>query len=619
MKAYQEIYIENLKQIMALTNTPEEIPEDPEAFVEQRKETNARIAALRQENTKLLRESLMPVLDDIVSASEEEAAELEDFAAHLTQGVRHLDLFLNYTVCNALVAYARKHEKRDMLIRQLYYTGMALFYMQQIIYQAGRRDYCWKMSMMFGEAASYIRKYDEIRDADTRGYIHRSMANLALAYRWSVPEEARQKSRAIRRSFEILTDPVYREKTPELPWDVFLYKSHQERTTAMQLLRSREAEPLLVREVMESSEFVWKIQVENSRNKGVRPSARWMLEYDFAQYHCGVITLSQLLKNMEQIYLDRDEEDFSVGGIWANVSLPAYYGAYAADDPSMIRTKKHVLLFMYHQMVRYVQRIPNNQLNGRLVIDLLQGFQAFIEYPDGIQARDFLLDLVVCRDPDIYVYLYLTAEFSGMLMKEALEKMPEALTGVLDCRDGEEVRERSEELLQFTHECGMLHDIGVFLFGSLVTFAGRSRMEEENRIYTYHVYAGRQILSRFGSTKRYMPVALGHHRWFNGRGGYPEEYRREEDPNRQVTDIVSIAAFFTGLLDAKFNEERADLTVGQALARVREGAGTRFSPVFAQLMAGMERELAAYMEDGAVRAYGKAFGMLRGERESILP
>lgn len=611
MREYQERYIENLKRIMELADVSERVPEDVALFVEQRRRKNLEINSLISENTGLLRQNLMPLLDDIVSATQEDAAQLEDFAEHLMQGVQQLDLLLNYTLRNALLAYARKHEKRDMLIRQLYHTGMALFYMQEIIGHAERYDYRWKMSMLFGEAASYIKKYDEIEDVDTRGYIHRSMANLALAYGWTEPEDIRRKNRAIKRSFQILTDERYHEKTPSLPWDVYLYKSHQERTTAMQLLRRGETDPEVVRDVMESAEYVWKRQLENSEKKGTRPSERWMLEYDIAQYHCGVLNLSQLLKSMEKAYLDREKDDFSERGLWSHIYLPAFYAEYMAREAPMVGKKKRVLLYMYSETIKYVQRVPNGQLNSRLTTFLLESFKSFVEYPDGLQAKDFLLDLVVCRDPDIYVYLRLTADFSRMILEEAIRRTPEQLVGALGCRDADQVRERSDELLRFTYECAMLHDIGTFLFERLVTLAARDRFQEEEKMYRYHVYAGQIILSRFASTQKYMPTALGHHRWYDGSGGYPEEYVREEDPNRQVTDIVAIAAYFTGLMDSKFNDGRKELSVDEALSNVRAQAGTRFSPVFAELFAGMQKELEAYMETNVVRAYADAFDQLR--------
>ncbi len=81
-----------------------------------------------------------------------------------------------YHLHNALLAYARQVGNRDMLIRELYATAMDLFYMQDLLQYTGHSPYRLKMGMLFGEAASYIKQYDEIQNTDTRGYIHRSTA-----------------------------------------------------------------------------------------------------------------------------------------------------------------------------------------------------------------------------------------------------------------------------------------------------------------------------------------------------------------------------------------------------------------------------------------------------------
>lgn len=614
MNAYQKKYMDNLMLVTSLSAFSSELPTDIPRFIRERRANNKQIGMIIAENTDLLRRNLMPLLDNIVSATEEEICELEDFAAHLLQGAKQYDLLLNYTLRNALVTYARKHNLRNMLIRELYHTGMALFYMQQLISQADKNNYRWKMSMMFGEAAAYIKKYDEIEDVDTRGYIHRSMANLVLAYRWNIPAEAVQKSRALKRSFQILTDPLYHQKTPGLPWDTFIYKSHQERTTAMLLLRLGNSDAETVREVMESAEYIRKRQLEDSRKRGIAPSVHWLLEYDIALYHCGILTLSQLLLNMEKMFMDQDQDDFSENGIWGNVMLPAFYSEYMHFEPAMIQKKKTVMLYMYRQMISYVQRMSNTQLNDRLIYSLLEGFQTFIEYPGEIQAKDFLINLVVCRDPDIYVYLQLTAELSKMIMETAIRQCPAHLTGVLSCQNAGEVQSRAAEILQFTYECGMLHDIGLFLFENLVTFAARSRLEEENIMYNYHVDAGKRILSRCESTRKYVPAAFGHHRYFNEKGGYPEEYHREDDPDCQVTDVVSIASSLVRLLDPKFNSGRVSLSFPEALQLVQSKAGTRFSPVFTDILTQISGRVQEYISTGIVQAYEKAFDILRGRR-----
>lgn len=150
MRPYQEQYIDNIEQVMVLSDTSGELPEDIDAFLRSHGEKAAAIRRIIQENTELLRTCLFPVLDDIVTADQEEVGQLEDFAAHLSQGGQHRDLYLHYMIHNALVTHARHWEKRDMLIRELYHTALALFYLQENMDSLGERAYSWKMGMLFG-------------------------------------------------------------------------------------------------------------------------------------------------------------------------------------------------------------------------------------------------------------------------------------------------------------------------------------------------------------------------------------------------------------------------------------------------------------------------------------
>ena len=132
MKEYQRLYLENLQRIVAL-NDLADMPADGAAFLRQRREHTGLIREIVEENNAMLRRQLFPMLDDIASADEEEIRALEDFAAHLgAGGANQPDLVLHYSVRCALVSYARKWGKRDMLIQQLYWAGLALFYMQEM-------------------------------------------------------------------------------------------------------------------------------------------------------------------------------------------------------------------------------------------------------------------------------------------------------------------------------------------------------------------------------------------------------------------------------------------------------------------------------------------------------
>lgn len=615
MKEYQERYIRNLESVMELADLSGELPDDLDVFLENRRQNLKRIGEIAEENTELLRQNLMPVLDDIISVSPVEAKQLVSFTQKLSAGVRQLDLVLNYTIHNALVTYARKWQKRDMLIEQLYYTGMALFYMQSLIDQTGLKRYRWKMSTMFGEAASYIRHYDEIEDPQIRGYIHRSMANLALAYTWD-GEDAPQKLNAIRRSMNVLTDPVYHEMTPSLPWDLFLLKSHQERTTAMTLLRRGWNDPGLVSDVMESAVFVWEKQLEQAKKKGRRPSVRWWLEYEMAQYHCGVYTLSVFLTHIEEMYMGLEEQDFSEDGIFGNVNLPAYYTLYLERDREILRKKRQVVQYMYHRIMRYAKNAPNSRLNSSLFRSLMSVLQAFQEYPAGITQKEFLCQIIICRNPDLYVFLKLTATLSCMVARRALRDCPEVFVGLPGFRDEQEVRKKEQKILQFVYEGGELHDIGTFSFLNLVTLSGRSWLEEEKVMYESHTTLGEKILARCESTRPYAPIALGHHRSYDGKDGYPQAgSQRTSDLTQTATDIVAVVSRFLTLLEDNPYRGMRRMTFSEAFERIGQEAGKGLSPVFADLLLSMRDEVMAVLPEERNRSYAQALRLLKGQEE----
>lgn len=615
MKAYQETYLNNLQRIMALTDMSGGVPDDIRLFVGEQGRRAEQVRALAGENTALLREHLFPELDDIVTATPEDVAMLEEFAFRLHQGAEQLDMVLSYTIHNALLTYARRWEKRDMIIRELYQTGLALFYMQRLVQQSNRRLYFWKMSLLFGEAASYIRQYDEIEDVETRGFIHRSMANLVLAYDWSSEEEAARKLRAMRASMRTLSDPVYRQKTPGLPWDTFLYKSHQEFTTAISWLRVGHGDATLVREVMESAAYVWERQLENSRKKGTQPHIRWRMEYDMAQYHCGILTLQELLRRMEEAYMERDPASYSQAGLFHNVFLVALYAEYASFAEGMLTKKKRILEYMYRMLVRYVRSAPNIQLDTDLTSHLISVVLTFAEYPQGMSLKDFLLRLVTCRMPEHYVFLLMSGELAARITRCAVRCCPEALVGALGCAAPEQVREREEELVTFAYEDGLLHDVGSLMFTQMTARSARSWTEEEYRMYSSHVYIGERILSRCASTAPHARTAFGHHLYFDGSAGYPKEYVRQENANQPITDIVSIAAYLNRVMDGSDPFRHTALTLDEAIRRAVGEGGTRLSPAFTALLPRMRQELAAYLADGREKAYEQAFAVLKGETD----
>ncbi len=615
MKDYQIRYIENLNRILELADVSRESLSDTEAFFSSRYEKRRTISSLITENTALLRQELFPALDDVITLPPEEILSLREFASALRSGGRELDIVLTYTIHNALLVYARHQKKRDLLIEELYWTGMSLYSLHSLIRPVAPNRYTWRMQNLFGEAASYIKEYDSIEDPGTRGYIHRSMANMALSYMTGTREMGERKMRIIRNSLRILTDPVYHRKTPSLPWDTYIYKSHQERTTSLAFLRSS-ADSQMIREVMESAEYVWQKQLEISRATGAAPSTRWHVVYELAHYHCGILTLEQLLTRMERLFLERRTDDYSMEGIYCNIYLPAVYAEYLSYNEQYKQSKKEVLGYMYRMMLAYVRTVPASCMGISMIRNIMMTFINFIEYPDGLKQRDLLLRLVVCRNPETFVYFHMTACLSKLLLTETLRVRPELLLGVLDLDTEEALLAQENRLAEFAYEAGMFHDIGQLNFTQMTTQTGRSWMSEEKELYKYHPQIGESILRRCESTRLCADAAAGHHRYYDGKGGYPETYDRNSRPNQPVTDIVALCSYFCRLLDNTLDYKKPHLSLEEALAQLRSESGARLHPGFVRIFCDMEPTLRHYLETARLTAYRLAVSYLYDETPS---
>ena len=80
MKDYQLKYIENLKRIFACKEVFSKPKDEFEVWYRNSLKARDDILSLKEENDTILKEELFPILDDIYGASEEELADLEEFA-----------------------------------------------------------------------------------------------------------------------------------------------------------------------------------------------------------------------------------------------------------------------------------------------------------------------------------------------------------------------------------------------------------------------------------------------------------------------------------------------------------------------------------------------------------
>lgn len=578
MRPYQEEYIANISEIDRLTQRKRPGNMTLDQYTARLRADEAAARALAQRNMELLRGELFPRLDLLFEADGSDLADLEEFAGHLagTQDTRDEGLFR--LIHQALLSLARRRDDRDGVIRECYWLGMGRFWLCSKLVGLDLEiveNYISQMRLCFTEAAAYLKYFDEIEDQETQGYILRARANMYLGGFKSLEE----KIRLVRQNLRIMQDESYQAKAPGLPWDRFVYTIHQQMASCVSYQKEKIMTPDDMASVMESAYIVYQRRLQEAAAEQDLPPLRWAFPYYAMEYSCGLYDLSGLLARTERLLEAPEMTDWSPDSLYGMLSLPAYYCQYLQQYPERIPGKAAYIDRLYRRALAYADRFPPEDRDR-----MFQGFRqlsyTYIETGSGIPFGQFLQTVLLWFAPELYIHSWIVGTAAKTLCGIILEEEPGFFDDMEEIRRLASPEEKRRVVLDTAMQSGLLHDVGKISLLDLYGRTVRQWFEEEDEVARLHVVAGRVLLSERESTRRFAPVAFGHHAWYDGSSfGYPEEYRRLECPWRQMVDVIGLLDWleYTTHTAAAYGEVEMDFD--EAVAKAVGLEGRQFSPL----------------------------------------
>ncbi len=577
MEQYQEEYIANLRQFAALAQRKRPGALTCEEYTAQMEENRAQIARLNKRNMELLRSGLFPILDNLFDASQEQVTELEEFSFQLFNGQKELDVGLFCQIHQALLTLARQKQDLNMMIRELYWLGLSrnsLVSKLVGLEMSDTREYSDRMRLCFTEAAAYLKYFDLINDTDTRGYILRSRANIALG-QFSTP---REKIALLKDSLAIYQSKQYQEKAPSLPWDRFIYLTHQNITSSISHSREMVMTPEDMADIMESAYIVYQRRFDEAEIQGKQPPAKSAFAYYAIEYYCGFNSLDTLLSKIEELLDAADPTNYTLDGMYSMISLPAFYSQYLSQYPDHIPPRKEYLENLYRRVLRYVDAYPGELGNGSLFLYLRQLSFTFVE-TGGVSYGDFLQKLLLRFATEIFLHTQSVAAAARTFSDIILKDDPGFFDDIDFIRRIPDPDQKRRAVMDYAMGCGMFHDIGKISVIELYSRTPRQWFEEEYDMARLHTTAGAAYLSLCPSTIRYADAALGHHTWYDGSRGYPASYKRLECPARQMVDLIGLIDWLENKTNFAPIYGDGGKPLNQAVQEAVKLEGRRFSPL----------------------------------------
>ena len=570
MLPYQEQYIQNTREIAELSRFYSSHALSFDAWYDQQRQALERMNRLKKENAALLSAHLFPALDDLFSAPPEALAELSAFADQLMDWKTNLDCGVYVAIHDALLRMNRVRKDRNGVIRELYKLGMGLYYESRLV--AGISDpraeaLYFQNEMVFTEAASYFRYFEEIDDEETRGYILRSMANIALCCK-----DHKRRIAISARILQIVQDPHFRALAPGLPWDVFLRRTHQQ----MSANRSDLSRGNLTRDelaaVLDSCYMVFKPE-EGAEH----PSIRWLWPYYEMEYSCGYVDLKTTLARLENLILSTSPEENDVSGLYGNVHLPLYYGKLMHDIPALQKDPDRVRFLdrAYRKLQDTLLSCPADKFDDYFFFLIEVVISQYFEMPGVLSYQALSTRLMQRFAGNLYIRSRRAGDMMRCLCAVLFDHDPAFFDDIPFLREISAPEEKKKALLSYAEGCGLYHAFGLLKMNIARTMQTRNLFEDEYQVYQLYTVSGAADLKKRASTAHFSDIALGHRSWYNGAGGYPAKYVRIDSPYRQMTDVAAVVAC---LLDLQEEDGQADIQL------IQREAGRRFSPMVASCL-----------------------------------
>lgn len=529
-----EQYIRDLRVVRSISRPSFPEGKAPAAVLEEIQTNALRCNTLMRQNEALLAQFVYDC--DPASLTEEDIQGLSAFAGRLFNYANSEDMGVAFKVHQLLLAAARSREDVPMIVRELYYTGITLHYMNVRDEGTGINLLGDAIQVYFTEAAEYMSRYEQL-DRNTRQYLIRCVGNTRLGMSRGTHAESCRYLERFRRAMEVIQSAHYHALDPEFPWESYIYSMHMDRMTLLTHLRQEE-DPEVARQVLESAEYIW---THKKKHKG--PDARlqnWRVPYFYAaaRYHAGVGSLEDVVK----ILLE------------------------SAGSVEQVRRSAD----------QYLEQMPASQY-PRVVNSAAWELSKISTSSDETANRRMLGSILAGHKPT-YVHSLMVAELTRALLHRQIETRPETLVGLLGCRSAAEVQARREELCQTAYECGLYHDLGKCAVLMYIDNNARRLLDEEFFCIQSHPRTGADILNRMGCGRTLALAALYHHCYYNGKGGYPNDVPSCPPEIKGIVDALSVADSLDAATDnigRCYNLAKPFRTL---LEELRAQSGTRYAP-----------------------------------------
>lgn len=212
---------------------------------------------------------------------------------------------------------------------------------------------------------------------------------------------------------------------------------------------------------------------------------------------------------------------------------------------------------------------------------LAQWCTSTLKYCSSKEAKERkILDLIVKRQFTTYIHSYMVKTMA-LAIFESLYENNSALFDSLNMK--------YDDLSLYIESASMLHDIGKTKICDIVTMVRRRLSDYEFAGIKNHPKFGARFIENDKDLAIYKDVILGHHKWYNGKGGYPSDFDNTKSMYRIIIDIITLADCLDAATDYLGRNYKSAKSVKEVLDEFVKDKGIKYNPDIVDIIINNEK------------------------------
>lgn len=292
---------------------------------------------------------------------------------------------------------------------------------------------------------------------------------------------------------------------------------------------------------------------------------------------------------------------------------PYFILLYLNDLTHDSYAKKRARVLMVCKDMELAYKNRQDQQRGTKYIIYLRQFTTLPRLTKYLKPNErvrFLNTLNVATQVTTYAHSVHVAKIAETLLNGIILYQPDLLVGTLNNTTVKDVKRHRKLLKNFIHDAAMYHDLGKNSIISVVHNDYRPLTDLEFNIIKTHPSLGLEYLDLAPSLAKYHDTTLGHHKWYNGKGGYPEDFDNTKSPVRTLIDIITLSDCLQAATERVGRNYKGEKSFDVVMGEFRQDAGTRYNPDLVKLIDShpdLAQKLTHLVEDGWLDIYYEVY------------